>query len=57
MPRCKMIVHEAKHPYTVDGIEVYAGIEGKEIEVLEAGLAHPEVLNSGINQSNILDWR
>ena len=49
-PGAKMIVHETKHPYTVDGIEVYAGIEGKEIEVLEAGITHPDVLrNSGID--------
>lgn len=43
-PDAEMIVYEAKHPYTLDGIEVYAGVDGKEIEVLEAGLAHPEVL-------------
>jgi phenylalanyl-tRNA synthetase alpha chain len=43
-PDAKMIVYEAKHPYTVDGIEVYAGVDGKEIEVLEAGLIHPDVL-------------
>lgn len=49
-PDAKMIVYEAKHPYTADGIEVYAGVDGKEIEVLEAGLAHPDVLrNSGID--------
>lgn len=45
-PDAKMIVYEAKHPYTLDGIEVYAGVDDKEIEVLEAGLAHPEVLRS-----------
>lgn len=49
-PDAKMIVYEAKHPYTLDGIEVYAGIDGKEIEVFEAGFAHPDVLrNSGID--------
>ncbi len=49
-PDAKMIVYEAKHPYTVNGIEVYAGIDGKEIEVFEAGLTHPEVLrNAGID--------
>jgi len=49
-PGAEMIVYEAKHPYTLDGIEVYAKVDGKEIEVLEAGLAHPEVLrNSGID--------
>lgn len=49
-PDAEMIVYEAKHPYTMDGIEVYAKVDGQEIEVLEAGLAHPEVLkNSGID--------
>lgn len=43
-PDAKMVIYEAKHPYTVDGIEVYAGVDGKEIEVLEAGLIHPDVL-------------
>ena len=43
-PGAKIIIHEAKHPYTVDGIEVYAGVDDKEIEVLEAGLIHPDVL-------------
>ena len=49
-PGAKMIVNEAKHPYTIDGIEVYAGLNDKKIEVLEAGLAHPDVLkNAGID--------
>lgn len=49
-PDAKMVVYEAKHPYTIDGIEVYAKVDNKEIEVLEAGLAHPDVLrNSGID--------
>jgi phenylalanyl-tRNA synthetase alpha chain len=43
-PGAQMVVYEAKHPYTVDGIEVYANIGGQEIEVLEAGLTNPEVL-------------
>ncbi len=44
-PDAKMVVYEAKHPYTLEGIEVYAGVDGKEIEVFEAGLVHPEVLH------------
>lgn len=40
----KPIVLEAVHPYTVNGIEVYAKSGESEIEVLEAGLAHPQVL-------------
>ncbi len=52
-PDAEMIVYEAKHPYTVDGIEVYAKVNGVEIEVFEAGLAHPEVLkNCGIDPEN-----
>jgi phenylalanyl-tRNA synthetase alpha chain len=43
-PSAQMAVYEARHPYTVDGIEVYANIGSQEIEVLEAGLTHPEVL-------------
>lgn len=37
---------ETEHPYTKNGIEVYALKDGKEIEVLECGLIHPEVLRS-----------
>jgi len=49
-PDAEMIVYEAKHPYTIEGIEVYAKVDGKEIEVFEAGLANPEVLrNCGID--------
>lgn len=49
-PDAEMIVYEAVHPYTVEGIEVYAKVDGKEIEVFEAGLAHPQVLkNCGID--------
>lgn len=49
-PGAEMKVLEANHPYTVDGIEVYAVIGDQEIEVFEAGLAHPDVLrNAGID--------
>lgn len=44
LPGKKPIVYPAVHPYTVKGIEVYAEFNGAELEVLEAGLAHPEVL-------------
>ena len=53
-PDAKMIVLEAKHPYTVDGIEVYADVGGIEIEVFEAGLAHPQVLiNAGLDPEKV----
>lgn len=50
IPGKKPIVYEAIHPYTANGIEVYADFGGTELEVLEAGLAHPEVLkNAGFD--------
>ena len=53
-PDAEMIVLEAQHPYTIDGIEVYAGIGNKQIEVLEAGLIHPQVLiNSGLDPEKV----
>lgn len=53
-PDAKMIVLEAKHPYTEDGIEVYADVGGIEIEVFEAGLAHPQVLiNAGLDPAKV----
>lgn len=53
MPGFEPKIYEAKHPYTLDGIEVYAVVDGKEIEILEAGIAHPEVLKkSGIDTEN-----
>lgn len=46
----KPMVLEAIHPYTLNGIEVYAKSDESEIEVLEAGLAHPQVLkNAGFD--------
>ncbi len=51
-PGAEMVVLEAKHPYTIHGIEVYAKIDGREIEVLEAGLFHPELLRmAGVDES------
>lgn len=50
LPGYEPIIYEAKHPYTLDGVEVYAKIDGQLIEILEAGLAHPEVLaGSGLD--------
>lgn len=49
-PDAQMVVLEAQHPYTVDGIEVYAQVGDKQIEVFEAGLIHPQVLrNAGLD--------
>ncbi len=46
LPGKEPIVYEATHPYTIEGIEVYAKFGDSELEVLEAGLAHPEVIRS-----------
>lgn len=43
---------EATHPYTLQGIEVEAQWEGKNLEVLECGLAHPDVLE----KSGLKGW-
>lgn len=44
VPDKKPIVYDAIHPYTVNGVEVYAEFGDSQLEILEAGLAHPEVL-------------
>ncbi|MEK7390858.1 MAG: hypothetical protein AAB635_01835 [Patescibacteria group bacterium] len=55
VPDKKPIIYDAVHPYTLGGIEVYADLSksgdskdvsqgGAQLEILEAGLAHPEVL-------------
>lgn len=46
IPNAEMEVLEAVHPYTVKGIEVYAKVGETKLEILEAGLAHPEVLRA-----------
>lgn len=49
-PGANMLVLKAEHPYTVNGVEIYAEVGGKKIEILEAGLIHPGVLeNSGLD--------
>lgn len=54
-PDAEMIVLEAVHPYTINGIEVYAKLpDGREIEVFEAGLAHPDVIkNAGLDPNQV----
>lgn len=51
VPNKKPIILDAIHPYTLQGVEVYADISEKQdgsaqLEILEAGLAHPEVLRA-----------
>lgn len=43
-------VNETSHPYTLDGVEIEVLHKGNWLEILEAGLAHPQVLkNAGID--------
>lgn len=51
VPDLKPVILEAVHPYTLQGVEVYADLgNGSQLEILEAGLAHPEVLrNAGFD--------
>ncbi|HLP44206.1 MAG TPA: hypothetical protein VK145_02920 [Candidatus Nanoarchaeia archaeon] len=44
LPDQKPIIYKAVHPYTHNGIEVYGKLGDAELEILEAGLAHREVL-------------
>lgn len=44
IPNHKAIIYDAVHPYTTNGVEVYAELDNTKLEILEAGLAHPEVL-------------
>jgi len=49
-PDGERIIHEADHPYTVNGIEAYSEFNEGTLEIFEAGLAHPEVLERcGLN--------
>lgn len=51
-PEAEIVTYEAKHPYTVDGLEVYAKVGDREVEVLECGLINPEVLRlAGLDEN------
>lgn len=45
LPGARLRLHDALHPYTVDGLEVYASVRGTWIEILECGLALPQILS------------
>jgi phenylalanyl-tRNA synthetase alpha chain len=44
LPDVPLRLEPAVHPYTLDGLEVYANVQGRWVEILECGRAHPEVL-------------
>jgi phenylalanyl-tRNA synthetase alpha chain len=44
LPGVQWYTLPSPHPYTVAGREIYASIDGQDVEIGECGLAHPEVL-------------
>jgi phenylalanyl-tRNA synthetase alpha chain len=48
LPGAKLRLDPAQHPYTLDGIEVHALLDGRSVEILECGLAHPRILEAGL---------
>jgi phenylalanyl-tRNA synthetase alpha chain len=46
LPGTPLRADPAKHPYTLDGLEVHASVKERWVEILECGLAHPRVLEA-----------
>lgn len=44
LPGVKLRLDAISHPYTVDGLEVHGNVDGRWVEILECGLAHPQLL-------------
>jgi phenylalanyl-tRNA synthetase alpha chain len=50
LPDAPLNLRATVHPYTIEGLEVHAQVGGIWYEVLECGLAHPEILqNAGLS--------
>ena len=47
----RLTLSPATHPYTVDGLEVHAEIDGRTVEILECGLAAPRILEDAGSSS------
>ena len=45
LPGARLTLAPARHPYTVDGLEVHADVVGRLVEILECGLAAPRLLD------------
>lgn len=45
LPGARLTLTPAQHPYTVDGLEVHADVDGRLVEILECGLAAPRLLD------------
>ena len=46
LPGVELRLDPAAHPYTIDGLEVHGAVEGRWVEILECGRAHPTLLES-----------
>jgi phenylalanyl-tRNA synthetase alpha chain len=44
LPGVPLRLEPAVHPYTLDGLEVHGNVQGRWVEILECGRAHPQVL-------------
>jgi len=44
LPGVPLRLDPAVHPYTLDGLEVYGKVQGRWVEIMECGRAHPDVL-------------
>jgi phenylalanyl-tRNA synthetase alpha chain len=53
LPGAAMQINETEHPYTREGLEIYARVDGAWLEVLECGLAHPRILSTAGLSPNV----
>src|SRR4029079_7247242 len=44
LPGVALQLEPAVHPYTLDGLEVHGNVQGRWVEILECGRAHPDIL-------------
>jgi phenylalanyl-tRNA synthetase alpha chain len=44
LPGVPLRLEPAVHPYTLDGLEVHGNVQGRWVEILECGRAHPGIL-------------
>jgi phenylalanyl-tRNA synthetase alpha chain len=44
LPGARLKLSAARHPYTEDGLEVHVDVDGRQVEILECGLAAPRLL-------------
>lgn len=53
----KLRIVDVVHPYTLDGMEVNLVKDDKDVEILECGMLHPEVVRmTGLNPDEVCGW-